>query len=338
MANTFNQPSWFWKMINQNHLKNDDVFTTEGMVFKIKNQIPRLVNKNSENQEQTSDIFGFKWHKRDTFENNITKHMGVWLKTKYGELGDDFLANFSEKPNLLDAGCGGAMSAMSYFEKYLDKINYVGVDISNAVDVAAQRFVEKNIKAGFLQCNLTKMPFKKNSFDIIFSEGVLHHTDNTFNALKSLCEYLKINGKIYFYIYKKKSPIREYTDDYIREKIQDISPEKAWEKLMPLTELGKLLGELNLEIDIKNKIDLLGIPSGKIDIQRLFYWHIFKIFYRPEMNIEEMNHINFDWYAPKNAFRQTPEEVREWCNEIRLDIEHEYVDEAGISIIAKKIN
>ncbi|MDA7546266.1 methyltransferase domain-containing protein [Alphaproteobacteria bacterium] len=203
MANTFNQPSWFWKMINQNHLKNDDVFTTEGIVFKIKNQIPRLVNKNSENQEQTSDIFGFKCHKRDTFENNITKHMGVWLKKKYGELGDDFLANFSEKPNLLDAGCGGAMLAMSYFEKYLDKINYVGVDISNAVDIAAQKFLEKNIKAVFLQCNLTKMPFKKNSFDIIFSEGVLHHTDNTFNALKSLCEYLKINGKIYFYIYKK---------------------------------------------------------------------------------------------------------------------------------------
>ena len=36
--------------------------------------------------------------------------------------------------------------AMSYFEKYLDKINYVGVDISNEVDVAAQRFVKKILK------------------------------------------------------------------------------------------------------------------------------------------------------------------------------------------------
>ena len=49
------------------------------------------------------------------------------------------------------------------------------------------------------------------------------------------------------------------------------------------------------------------------------------------MNIEEMNHINFDWYAPKNAFRQSPEEVRSWCKKLNLNIEHEYIDEAGIT-------
>ena len=31
-----------------------------------------------------------------------------------------------------------------------------------------------------------------------------------------------------------------------------------------------------------------------------------------------MNHINFDWYAPKNAFRQSPEEVRSWCKKLNL--------------------
>ena len=66
---------------------------------------------------------------------------------------------------------------------------------------------------------------------IIFSEGVLHHTDNTFNALASVTEYLK-NGKIYFYVYKKKSPIREFSDDFIREKLQNLSSLDAWDQLL----------------------------------------------------------------------------------------------------------
>jgi arsenite methyltransferase len=49
-----------------------------------------------------------------------------------------------------------------------------------------------------------------------------------------------------------------------------------------------------------------------------------------------MNHLNFDWYAPKNAHRQSPEQVRRWCAELGLAVEHEHVEEAGITIIAKK--
>jgi hypothetical protein len=49
-----------------------------------------------------------------------------------------------------------------------------------------------------------------------------------------------------------------------------------------------------------------------------------------------MNHVNFDWFAPKNAHRQTAEEVRSWCDALNLTIEHERLEEAGITIIARK--
>jgi hypothetical protein len=45
---------------------------------------------------------------------------------------------------------------------------------------------------------------------------------------------------------------------------------------------------------------------------------------------------NFDWFAPANAHRQTPEQVRGWCGENGLVVERENVQEAGITIIAKK--
>lgn len=84
-------------------------------------------------------------------------------------------------------------------------------------------------------------------------------------------------------------------------------------------------------------IDLLEIPAGRISLQRFFDWHVCKAFHRPEMSLEELNHINFDWFAPRNAHRHTPEEVRGWCAGLGLAIEHERIEEAGITIRAKKV-
>ncbi|KAF0119217.1 MAG: hypothetical protein FD149_165 [Rhodospirillaceae bacterium] len=103
-----------------------------------------------------------------------------------------------------------------------------------------------------------------------------------------------------------------------------------------MTHLGIALGELDAEIDIPEPIDLLGIPAGRITVQRLFYWHVAKMFYRPDYTFDEIQHINYDWYAPRNAWRQSPEEVRRWCAECGLAIERERLEEAGITVIAVK--
>jgi len=49
-----------------------------------------------------------------------------------------------------------------------------------------------------------------------------------------------------------------------------------------------------------------------------------------------MNHINFDWFRPLNCQRQTPEEIRLWCGEAGLTIERMDVQDAGITVIARK--
>src|SRR4029077_2611376 len=141
---------------------------------------------------------------------------------------------------------------------------YLGVDVSTAVDVAARRFAERGISAAFLQADLTQLPLPPESVDLIFSEGVLHHTDDTRAALAAVSRHLKPGGRILFYVYRKKGPIREFTDDFVREKLQALSPEQGWDAMMPLSKLGKALGELDIEIDIPERIDLLDIPAGRI--------------------------------------------------------------------------
>jgi len=301
----------------------------------MKNGIPRSVLLHSEAQQQTSATFGYKWKQRETFESKeFRETMREWANNRYGSV-KQWLSKI-EKPLVLDAGCGAAYTAVEYFRPVLDQIRYLGADISTAVDVARERILDAGADAGFIQCDLTRLPLPEGCLDMIFSEGVLHHTDSTENAIKSLVPLLRDGGLFLFYVYKKKGPLREFTDDYVRELLQEMSPEQGWNAIMPLTKLGKTLGDLNIEINIEEPIELLQIPAGKINLQRLFYWHIFKAFYRREYSLDEMNHINFDWYAPKNAHRQTPEQVRAWCENEGLVIEREIVEEAGITIIARR--
>ncbi|TVR11196.1 MAG: class I SAM-dependent methyltransferase [Salinarimonadaceae bacterium] len=299
--------------------------------------IPRAQSFVSQAQEQTRDSFGFKWEKRDTFEGGIVDYAVEWLAEKYGSAAG-WLDGLGPSPIVLDAGCGASVSGLAVFGPLLDRIRYLGADVSTAVDVdvAARRFAERGAQAGFVQADLMALPLAPESVDLVFSEGVLHHTDDTRAALAAVTRVLRPGGRILFYVYRRKGPVREFTDDYIRDKMQAMSAAEGWAAMEPLTKLGRALGELNVEIDVPEAIDLLDIPAGKINLQRFFYWHVCKAFYRPEMTLDEMNHINFDWFAPKNAHRQSAEEVRAWCAELGLSIEREIVEEAGITIVARK--
>lgn len=311
-----------------------------GRPYKNSNGVlkPKKINS-SLAQEQTKQTFGFKWKKEETFDSQASlARMKSWLLSRYKN-PEHWLSQFEDSAlTVLDAGCGAGMSGLEYWDKTLQRINYVGVDISSAVDVASKRFKERGYSnVAFLQESIDNLPFQGPCFDVIFSEGVLHHTDNTQATFLHLCKFLKPGGLFMFYVYRKKGPVREFTDDYIREVLQQKTPEEGWEYLKGLTHLGIELGKLNIDIDLPVEIPVLGIPSGKINLQRLFYWNVLKAFYDPNLTFDEMHHINFDWYAPKNAHRHTAEEVKVWCKLNSLEIKHMQEEQAGITVVAQKI-
>lgn len=330
-------PAWLDGLLGTALPAEGETFSAAGCRLTMVGGIPRAIELISDAQRQTRDTFGFKWTNRESFEGGVTAHMRNWLVEKYGDMATaPWFAEHGANPIVLDAGCGASMSALAMFEPVLHRIRYLGTDISTAVEVAALRFAERGVSAAFVQADLMRLPLPAECVDLIFSEGVLHHTDDTEAALTAIVRHLKRGGRILFYVYRKKGPIREFTDDFVREKLQTMTPEEAWAATMPLSKLGKVLGELDIEIEVPEAIELLDIPAGKINLQRLFYWHVLKAFYRSELTLDEMNHINFDWYAPRNARRHTAGEVREWCARLGLTIEHERVEDAGITIIAKK--
>lgn len=331
-------PEWLFDLLGLPRLEEGDAASATGVPLELHDGILRSRALLSAAQSQTAEAFGFKWSRRDTFESEAMRGpIREWLVARYGDVAKaTWWDDHGNSPVVLDAGCGAGLAAVELLGERLHSIRYVGMDVSRAVDVAAQRFAERGLPGGFIQADLAQPPFADRSLDVILSEGVLHHTDSTEHALKRLARLLRPGGRFLFYVYRRKGPIREFTDDYVRDRLQELEPEEAWARLMPLTKLGKALGDLRVEVEVPEDIELLEIPSGRIDVQRLFYWHVFKAYHRDDLDLEELNHINFDWYAPRNAHRQSPEEVRGWCLDAGLEVEREDVQDAGITIVARK--
>jgi arsenite methyltransferase len=332
-------PSWLAPLLGVPELPKDgETIKIGGKRYVADGPVLRAEAIVSAQQTQTAEAFEFKWHKLGTFDGEIAvRRSRHWLIERYGDVAQAaWWSDYGQRPVFLDAGCGAALSSLALFGSRLRSVRFIGTDISRAVDVGFQRCSEQGVAGAFLQDDLTALPFAPASIDVIFSEGVLHHTDSTRDALQSLVTLLAPGGRFLFYVYRRKGPVREFTDDYIREQLQAMQPEEAWNAVEPLTRLGIALAELGVEVELPADVDLLGIPAGRYDVQRLFYWHVAKAFHHPELSFDELNHINYDWYAPANAHRQTPEEVREWCREAGLEIERERVEEAGITVIARR--
>lgn len=332
------EPSWIETVLGVRFPEEGGRFTIAGRDYVMRGGIPRATAALSKAQAQTQQAFAFVWSARDRFAgNDKLDFLASWYGEMYGDVaGAPWWTQYGDQPLLLDAGCGAGLSAAGTFGDRLRRVRYLGLDVSTAVDAAAERMRALCTAASFIQTSLLETPLPDGSVDVAFAQGVLHHTDSTEAAIAALACKLRPGGRFLFYVYRKKGPIREFTDDHVRTRLAAMSPEQGWAAMMPLTKLGQALGKLKVEVDVPEAVDLLGIPAGRIDIQRLFYWHVAKAFYDPRLSLDEMNHINLDWYAPANAHRQTPEEVREWCRRAGLVIEREHLQESGVAVIARK--
>ena len=313
---------------------------TEGRSYPIINGIPRFVLTEDSGQKQTQNSFAFKWQQRDTYGSpEMRAHARAWVAQRSGFRSmDEFRDYFASRRRILDAGCGSGLGTSWWMDSSWrngGNAEWYGADISGAIDVAQDR-LGSIPGTHFVQADMLQLPLRPGTFDTICSDGALHHTPSTEQALKSLAPLLEPRGEIVFYVYNKKGPIREFADDYIRDVISPLPPEEAWELLRPLTKLAKALADLHAEVEVPEDIAYLGIRAGRYDVQRLIYWHFMKLFWNDTYTVEENTHINFDWYHPRYSQRQTAEEIRRWCAEAGLRIRHFDAGESGYTVFAVK--
>lgn|GEM_PF-190016 len=288
---------------------------------------------------QVQSSFGHKWTRQAWWgmEGESAKIMEEWLLPRYGwsdrTAYQAYLAPFR---TMLDAGCGLGRETLRMAQAN-SQATVIGLELSECVDEAARHAKERHVtNAFYIQADLTAPPLKTGAFDFVFSEGVLHHTPDTRQAFMALAPLLAPGGEIAFYVYRKKAPLREFADDYIRTCIQGLPPDQAWTIMEPLTRLGKTLTDLKVEVDVPEDVTVLGIKAGRYDLQRLIHYSIFKCFWNDRMTFDENVLVNYDWYHPRYAWRHTVEEVRAWLQEAGLKVVHETIDEPGITMRGKR--
>lgn len=290
-------------------------------------------------QTNTKQSFHDKWSKNTdcAFEQTITEGTDIfnWILTRNGFADSAQLKDFlSRKKRILDAGCGnGRVTAL--LRKYSDEANteVVGIDLV-AADIARQNLRNaKNMR--FAAKDLLGDLRDLGSFDFIYCQEVLHHTSDPEGAFSNLASLLESDGEIAIYVYKQKAPVREFVDDYVRNKIAELPYEEAYKACEQITALGKALADAKIRIEVPN-VDVLEIKGGEYDLQRFVYHFFMKCFWNDELSMNDNVVINYDWYHPQLCSRHTIEEVREWFRKNDLHIVQECVDFYGITVRGKK--
>ncbi len=269
-------------------------------------------------QRQVQTAFAHKWGRTPDWgiHGETASVMTDWMMPLLGWRDEAEYAGFlSGKSRVLDAGCGNGREAIR-MARLNPGAEVVGIDLSDIE--AAQNNARGLDNISFVKADLTEAPFPPASFDYILSFGVLHHTPDTRRSLESLLPLLSPGGELAFYVYRQKPPLREYSDDLVRDALQEMAPDEAWQEMESLTRFGKALADLNVEIDVP-EVSTLGIREGRHNVQRLVYYAFLKCYWRDGWSMEENTHVNFDWFYPRYAWRHTPEEVRGWLAENDLD-------------------
>ncbi len=186
-----------------------------------------------------------------------------------------------ENKTILDVGCGVGGACVFFAQKKAECV--VGIDISrnslNQAEKLKNKYALHNVN--FQQENLLKLPFSNNSFDVVFSVGVLPYVNDVYIAFDEIIRVLKKDGLLLLMMLRKTK--------------YDIFYELA----------RRILSKIPLKYSLK---------SSKILARMLYPFR--KIFLGRTIKIHEgkkLEHIILEaFFIPKELKRHNPEEVKKY--------------------------
>lgn len=151
-------------------------------------------------EETTSDLFP-RIHQKttqkelDNYRRNIS-----FITNQY--TGRFKLFDIIKNKNILEVGCGGRASGIYALENFHPKLTYA-VDLSKKNVKNTYRLCKK---FGFkntvvIRSNALSLAFKDNTFDFVFSNGVIHHTIDPYKSFLEMVRVLSPNGYLFLGIY-----------------------------------------------------------------------------------------------------------------------------------------
>jgi SAM-dependent methyltransferase len=155
---------------------------------------------------KTRQSFGYQWTRRK-FSHIIPRFRQDFLNYIYPVKEDSLRAKVC-----LDAGCG--FGRHIYYAACFGARMW-GVDFSLAIESAAKNTSGLG-DVDLIQADIYRLPFRDNSFDYIYSIGVLHHLPEPEKGFAALVRLLKVKGRISVWLYSKSRPVVNFAIEAVR--------------------------------------------------------------------------------------------------------------------------
>lgn len=104
---------------------------------------------------------------------------------------------------LLEIGCGMGTDLLQFAR---GGAHCVGIDLTpRSIEISQHRFRLYGSDGAFMISDGEQLPFRDGSFDVVYSNGVLHHTPDTEGAIREVHRVLRPGGVAIVMLYHRNS-------------------------------------------------------------------------------------------------------------------------------------
>ena len=150
---------------------------------------------------------------------------------------------FNEFPGarLLEVGCGMGTDLLQFARGGAE---VTGVDLTaRSIEISRQHFAVDDARGDFAIADGESLPFADGSFEVVYSNGVLHHTPDTEGAVREVHRVLRPGGLARVMLYHRGS-VAYWGDIILRhgllrgELLRGDSPEEIMSRYVEVNESG----------------------------------------------------------------------------------------------------